>query len=286
MKKRIITTILAATMLMGLVGCGAKEDTFEHIEETSIEEITVEVEETIQESEVETEFVEETTIEENETVEPMSFERENHVITACMTNLSSDTTFGRLIAENDDTYNTNDYLDIDIMTELANRGYDIDGFAVTWMVAVNEDGMSNWKDLGQLSYSKVNDSEEHFVKLYPLFIKNGNLDFSRIIWNKYNGNDCWEHSENYNPDDDSCWNAVHKAVYDMKQDENYVEIDFNIPDTDFAKYFERVSQERQAEDENVLIKDFTINDWYNGMIYAMFESKTVDLDGFFDCCAN
>lgn len=290
MKKRLLTLLLTGTLTMSmLAGCGSASDTetdatSQAQEETVVEDVETPTEEiVVEETAVEesTEMVEETT--EVAEAEPITFERENHIITACMTNLSSETTFGRLVAEDADTFNTNDYLDVDVMTELLKRGYDIEGFTVTWMVAVNEDGVSNWADLGELAYSKVNDTGEHYAKLYPLFIKDSNVDTSRNLWNKYSGNDCWIGVEEYNSD---AWNIVHKAIYDMKQDENYTEIDFNIPDTDFVKYFESVSQARQADDENVLIKNFTINDWYNGMVYAMFESKTIDLDGFFDCCIN
>lgn len=299
MKKKFLS-ILVLTLLIGLVGCSSPSEEAATQEETIVEQESSEVEETTtDEASEETEAVigEETEdiVEEAETVEEeipdeeLTFEREDHVITACVTNLSIDSDFGVLVSESKNTYSTNDYMNVEIMTELYNRGYDIEGFTVTWMVALNEDGSAKWTfdngEESEISYGKVDDSEERYIKLYPLFIKDENIDKSKIVGNYYNAGDCW----NLNPNVDSnsgYWEAIHKAIYDMKNDENYEEIDFKIPDTNFKTYIEAKAQKRQANDENVLIKDFTLNDWYNGMIYAMFESKTVDLDGFFDCRLN
>ena len=68
----------------------------------------------------------------------------------------------------------------------------------------------------------------------------------------------------------------------MKADENYEEIDFKIPDSYFKTMTEKSLINNVASEEDIIVKDLTLNDWYNGMIYAMFVSKTVDLDGLFD----
>ena len=71
----------------------------------------------------------------------------------------------------------------------------------------------------------------------------------------------------------------------MKADENYEEINFNIPDS----YFKTKTEEsiiNYLSGEDIAVKDLNLNDWYNGMIYAMFVSKTVDLDGLFDFDSN
>ena len=48
----------------------------------------------------------------------------------------------------------------------------------------------------------------------------------------------------------------------------------------FKGYLSGEKDETYAESESVC-ENITINDWYNGLIYAMFVSETVDLNGYF-----
>ena len=289
MEKKLITTFLVTTLLCTtLAGCGSvsdteRDETSQVQEETIVEETSIEVEDGTVEEEtvVETETVKETEVIE---AEPMTFDRENYILKACVTNFSEDYVNPkhdyRLIA-NDFTYSVNDYMDIEIMTELANRGYDISDFTVSWMVAVNESG--TWSN-GELSanFNGFTDSDEEFVKLYPIFIKNGDFDSSRIVYNtNSNKNDLTEYKIRENTDT-NVYYAIHQGVAEMKADANYIEIDFKIPDSYFKTETEKSLLENVSYEESIIVKDLTLNDWYNGMIYAMFVSKTVDLDGLFD----
>lgn len=276
MKKRLLTMMLATTMIVGLVGCGSSEEVTKTPVETIVEAEETVVEETIIE---ETEMVVET-VELTEVVEaePMTFEREDVSITACMTNLGRGGEFRDkyMIGEEDDVYSSNDFLDVEVMTELANRGYNIDDIIITWHVAVNEDGESEWDVYGKDTYGKVDDSGERFAKLYPVIIKTENIDESKEVYNYYL-NDVYHGNPDGNAD---AWYAVAQATKDMKADENYEEIDFNIPENSWTEYYQSYIDETYAESESVC-KNITINDWYNGLIYAMFVSETVDLNGYF-----
>lgn len=287
MKKRLVALLMAAAMVSGMIGCGsstemstaAQEEAAAEPEETA--EPVEEAEEAAAEPEEATEETAEAeeTAEEEEVVEPMTFERNNYVLVSAVTNITTPEDFpitGVLIGDDKDTFNTNDYIDTEIMTELYNRGYDIDGFTVSWMVALNEDGEYEY-EIGSVPFKKVDDSGEKYVKIHPLFIKDSNIDESRLVWSYFKESP-WETN---NDADVEAWYAVHEAVAAMKGDPNYEEIDFHIPETQGNKDFTNFARERQAEDERITYKDFTINDLYNGMIYAMFVSKTVDLDGFY-----
>lgn len=287
MKKRIFAMLMATTMIVGLIGCGSSEAVVNTpaetpvemiVEETSIEtEETVVEETTVEEMEAVTETLEETEVVE---VEPLTFERENIVMTACMTNLGrgGESYDKYMIGEKDDTYNSNDFLDVEVMTELANRGYNIDDLTITWMVAVNENGESEWAVYGKDTYGKVDDTDNHFAKLYPIFIKTENVNEEKEVYN-YFPTDVYNGDSNGNADS---WYAIAQATKDMKADENYEEIDFNIPQNTWTEYYQSYIDENYTGDDSVC-EGMTINDWYNGMIYAMFVSETVDLNGYFHC---
>lgn len=301
MKKRLLALLLTGTMVMTLLaGCGSESNTetvatsqvqeetvvedAETPSETIIEETTVEeVENTVEET---TESIEETTVEEKEVVEaePMTFERTNFKLRTCFTNFGDDypsTQNEYRVYNNGNSFNTNDYIDIDIMTELSNRGYDISNFVVTWMVAENNSGICKTENYS-CSFSKFEDTDEPLVKLYPIFIKYDGVDTTKLI---YNFNKDKEDLLNYKltgtDNDGAVWYKIHEEVVKMKSDENYEEIDFKIRESYFKSNVEE-SIHKYLETDTVEIKDLTLNDWYNGMIYAMFESKTVDLDGLFD----
>lgn len=287
MQKKILVTMLMTSLVVGLVGCGSAEEVTEipTSTETIVEETSIEAEETVVEETTVVETVVET-VEETEVVEaePMTFEREDFTLYTCVTNFgenySNPHNDYRLI-NSGYTYSVNDYMDIEIMTELANRGYDISDFTVSWMVAVNKNG--TWSN-GELTYgySEFADSDEEFVKLYPIFLKTNGIDSSRIVYNtNSNREDLTEYAIRENTDT-NVYYAIHQAVADMKADENYVEIDFKIPDSYFKTKTEESLIENVSTEESIIVKNLTLNDWYNGMIYAMFVSKTVDLDGLFD----
>lgn len=292
MKKRLVALLMAAAMVSGMVGCGSSTETSTAAQEEAAaepEETAEPVEAAEEAAEEPEEAIEETaeaeeTAEEEEVVEPMTFERNNYVLVSAVTNITTPEdypTSGVLFGDDENTFNTNDYIDAEIMTELYNRGYDIDGFTVSWMVALNEDGEKEYQ-IGTVPYKKVNDSGERYVKIHPLFIKDSNIDESRLVWNYYKESP-WVMYDN---PDDAPWDAVHEAVAAMKEDPNYEEIDFHIPETQGNKDFEEAARIRQADYDKITYKDFTINDLYNGMIYAMFVSKTVDLDGFYTHTTN
>lgn len=282
MKKKFFAMLMATTMIVGLVGCGSSEEVSETPAETIVEETSIETEvSTVEEIVVETETVEETEVVE---AVPMTFEREDFTLYACVTNFGEDYSNPyndyRLIF-NDYTYSSNKYMDTEIMTELANRGYDIEDFVVTWMIACNETG--TWTN-GELTYDYFgfDNTDEYEVKLYPIFIKYGEVDSERIIYNtNSNKEDLTEYAIRKNTDT-NVYYAIHQAVADMKADENYEEINFNIPDSYFKTKTEKSLLENVSSEDSIIVKDLTLNDWYNGMIYAMFVSKTVDLDGLFD----
>ena len=287
MKKKMIVTLLMTAIFIGtLAGCGTKtEEPIKAVsqtqEETVVEDVEIPteeyiVEETTVEESKETEMVEETT--EVVAAEPMTFERENIVMKACVTNLGrgGETYDKYMIGE--ETYNSNDFLDIEVMTELVNRGYNIDDLTITWMVAVNEDGESEWAVYGKDTYGKVDDTDNHFAKLFPIFIKTENVNAEKEVYN-YFPTDVYNGDSNGNADS---WYAIAQATKDMKADENYEEIDFNIPQNTWTEYYQSYINENYTGDDSVC-EGMTINDWYNGMIYAMFVSETVDLSGYFHC---
>lgn len=286
MKKKFFAMLMATTMIVGLIGCGSSEEVTETPAETIVEETSIETEEsTVEETVVETETVEETEVVE---AVPMTFEREDFTLYACVTNFGEDYSNPyndyRLI-NNDYTYSSNKYMDTEIMTELANRGYDIKDFVVTWMIACNETG--TWTN-GELTYDYFgfDNTDEYEVKLYPIFIKYGEVDSEKLVYNfNRNKEDFTEYSLTGTDNDAKVWYAIHQGVADMKADENYEEINFNIPDS----YFKTKTEEsiiNYLSGEDIAVKDLNLNDWYNGMIYAMFVSKTVDLDGLFDFDSN
>lgn len=280
MKKKFFAMLMATTMIVGLVGCGSSEEVSETPAETIVEETSIETEvSTVEEIVVETETVEETEVVE---AVPMTFEREDFTLKACVTNFGEDyegKDYSLIV--NNYTYSSNEYMDTEIMTELANRGYDIEDFIVTWMVACNETG--TWSN-GELTvdYFEFDDTDEYEVKLYPIFIKYGEVDSEKLVYNfNRNKEDLSEYSLTGTDNDANVWYAIHQGVADMKADENYEEINFNIPDS----YFKTKTEEsiiNYLSGEDIAVKNLNLNDWYNGMIYAMFVSKTVDLDGLFD----
>lgn len=290
MKKRLVTLMVAGTLLCStLAGCSSASDTetaetLQTQEETVVEDTDTTIDESVEE-EITEEEIDVETLEDATTVteaEPMTFEREDFTLNACVTNFGEDYEGRdyRLIV-NDYTYSSNEYMDMEIMTELANRGYDIDGFTVTWMVAANESG--EWSnDEYSVDYYSFENTDEYFVKLYPVFIKTDNIDSERIVYNTNCEKDDLTHYKIRENTDTNVYYAIHQAVADMKADENYEEIDFKIPDSYFKTMTEKSLINNVASEEDIIVKDLTLNDWYNGMIYAMFVSKTVDLDGLFD----
>ena len=252
MKKRLLALLMATTMAAGAVGCGSTtepaeetatvEETTEEAEAEEVEEEPVEVEEEVEEAAEVEETVEE---EVEEVVEPMTFERNNYEVEVSYANLEfPDDYIGHGDIVGLSTFNTNDYIDSEIMTELVNRGYDIDGFTVSWIVALNEDGEAGYEEFSEpVKYHKFEDTDEEYVKVYPLFIKDSNIDESRQVYDIFETSP-WYFKESYNND---AWVAINDAIVDMKADENFEEIDFHIPDVNCNEYFEKVAREREAD---------------------------------------
>ena len=190
MRKKLITALLVTALLCTtLVGCSSASDTetaetLQTQEETVVEDTDTTTDESAEEEITEEEIDVETLEDETEVTEsePMTFEREDFTLKACVTNFGEDYEGRdfRLIVT-DCTYSSNQYMDMEIMTELANRGYDIDGFTVTWMVALNENG--TWNGDKTVNYFSFENTDEYFVKLYPVFIKTDNIDSERIVYN-------------------------------------------------------------------------------------------------------
>ncbi len=286
MQKKILVTLLMTSLVVGLVGCGSAEEVTEipTSTETIVEETSIEAEETVVEETtvVETETIEET-VEEIEVVEaePMTFERKDILYPYAVTNFDKYEKTKYAVYCNEQV-SSNEYMDLDIMTELHNRGYNIENFVVCWMPALNESGTwtSHDDNTYSLVFNKVNDTDDKYVNIYPVFIKYEGTDFSKPVYNMSNN---FDYLTEYKLRDDNSyasWDKIIEAVDLMRADENYEPIDFKIPETYFSVNKQAYIDKCGETDEDY--KDLTLNDWYNAMIYAMFELETVDLEGMFD----
>lgn len=302
MKTKIFATILVACMAIGsLTGCGSTAETeTEVVSQTQEETVADSVEETVDETDVveeesdvmteeklEVEDVAETDVaEESEEVVEKTYERKDFIIHEFVTNFDENETDYKFYLSCKDTHSSNDYLDAEIMAELDSRGYNIDNFIVTYAPAINANG--NWNlDNEEVPFHSFEGISDDYVKLYPIFIKYGDVDTTKSVYNftKINEETTEQLDLEYDDNAGDTWYKIFDSIYNMKQDETFEEIDFNILECRFSNEVQKCLDEIVL-DENIKCDKVTINDWYNGMIYAMFVDKTVDLDGYFDLQSN
>ena len=282
MKKKILLVMLTVSMIASLLACGKQEEvveedmavveTIETMEEIKIEEVTIEepmVEEALEETVDEvTELTEE---------EKAKYQIADFVIGADATNFKES---DYLCVRTNIETNLNNFVDYEVMQELEARGYDISNFVVTWIPGVNQDGIVkvNGEDL---EFMKFHDSEEAFVPLYPFFVKTAGWDDSKLVYaSNSDFNDIQYYSVEEIGETTPAWLKILEGYLEMKADSDYEIINFNFVNKDFESKVNAKIAEFCTGEEGYETMD--MNEWYNAIIYSMFELKTVDLKGAID----
>lgn len=299
--KRKLLTVLMITMFTCLTGCGSTAETETEVASQPQEETVAEsVETTVEEAEViEEESVEEVTeesaeaeageseevIEEPQEVVEKTYERKDFTMNYVVTNFKPSETDYDYSLKLEEVYSSNDYLATDVMAELESRGYNIANFVVTYEVALNDEG--SWiKDDEAVPFHSFEGINDKYVKLTPIFIKYGEIDDSKLVYDFTLASDedgsQLKFDPSNNPKAYEMWYEIFNCIIKMKSDENFVGIDFKIPDTIYSRNLINAMRPHIEDDENIAIKEFTLNDWYNGMLYALFVEQSIDLDGYFD----